>query len=76
MSSDVITRFVEQRPFEPFTMKLVDGREVYVPHSDFIGVGFAVQSVNVILPTRQLEVIDTVHVVSIRTFYPSELPST
>ena len=75
MTSDVITRFIEQRPFEPFTMKLVDGREIDVPHSDFIGLGFAVQSVNVILPTKQLEVIDIAHVISVRTFYSSALPS-
>jgi hypothetical protein len=76
MTSDVITTFVEQRPFEPFSFSLADGREVFVPHSDFITLGFAAQSVHVILPTHQREVIYAGHVVSIRTFYRSELPRT
>ena len=75
MTSDVITSFAERRPFDPFTLKLVDGREVYVPHSDFVSIGFAVQSISVMLPTGQLEVLDAGHIVSIRTFYRSELPS-
>ena len=76
MTSDVITTFFEQRPFEPFSFRLVDGRELYVPHSDFAALGFAAQSVYVVLPTNQLEVVDAGHVVSTRTFYRSELPRT
>ncbi len=37
--------------------------------------GPGILSVFVILPTGQLEVIDTAHVTSIRTFRPAELPS-
>jgi hypothetical protein len=50
-----MTRFIEQRPFVPFTMMLPNGREGHVPHSDFITVGLWVLSVNVIVPTGQLE---------------------
>ena len=75
MSSDVLVRYIEQRPFEPFTLVMTNGREIHVPHSDFVVVGYAVMSVNVLLPTGQLEVIDSAHVVSIWTFYVSGLPT-
>ena len=75
MSTDVMTLFAEQRPFVPFTMILPNGREVHVPHSDFMIAGPSVLTVFVIVPTGQLEVIDTAQVVSIRTFHAAELPS-
>ena len=74
MTSADMVLFVEQRPFVPFTMILVNGREVHVPHAEFLVTRHSVQSVYVIIPTGQLEVIDVGLVVSIRTFYPAQLP--
>ena len=74
MTSADMTRYAEQRPFVPFTMILVNGREVHVPHSDFLTTANAVQSVYVVIPTGQLEVIDVGLIVSLRTFHPAELP--
>ena len=56
-------------------MILVNGREVHVPHAEFLILGRSVLSVNVILPTGQLEVVDTGLIVSIRTFHAGELPN-
>ena len=75
MTAADMTRYAEQRPFVPFTMILVNGREVHVAHPEFLTTGNAVQSVYVVIPTGQLEVIDVALVVSIRTFHPAELPN-
>jgi hypothetical protein len=75
MTTDVMTHFIEQRPFVPFTLVLANGREIHVPHSDFVGSGRAVLNVHIIIPTGQLEVVDTALILSIRTFHPAELPS-
>jgi hypothetical protein len=74
MTTDVMTNYVKQRPFVPFTMILANGREVHVPHSDFVVGGRSVLTVSVLLPTGQPETIDTDLIVSIRTFHPAELP--
>jgi hypothetical protein len=75
MTSAVITQYVEQRPFVPFTMILPNSREVHVPHAEFLITGNSVQCVYVILPTGQLEIVDTAAIGSIRTFHPAELPT-
>jgi hypothetical protein len=75
MTTADLTNFVEQRPFIPFTLMLANGREVHVPHNEFITTGNAVQSVYVVLPTGQLEVIDAGLIVSIRTFHAAQLPT-
>jgi hypothetical protein len=74
MTTADMTSFLKQRPFVPFALILPNGREIFVPHSDFIGGGHAMLSVYVILPTGQLEIVDTAMVVSIRTFHPAGLP--
>ena len=74
MTAAVMTYYVEQRPFVPFTMMLADGREIHVPHSDFVSLGVSVMTVHVILSTGQLEIIGTALIVSVRTFHVGELP--
>lgn len=70
MIIDDIRRWKEAEPFKPFTLILTNGREIHVPHSDFVVAENAVMSVNALLPTGQLEEID-----SIPTFHISELPT-
>ena len=74
MTTNVMTRYAEQRPFEPFTMILANGREIHVPHSDFVTTGPSVLTVYVLVPNGQLEIVDTALIVSIRTFHPAQLP--
>ncbi len=59
MTTIQVVRFFEQRPFEPFTMVLVDGREFHVRHPEIATLAQAALVVNYIHPTRQVEVIDT-----------------
>jgi hypothetical protein len=75
MTTSLMTQYVQQRPFVPFTLILTNGREVYIPHSDFIAAGDAMLTVFVLLPTGRLEILDTALIVSLRTFHPAEFPA-
>ena len=33
-----LRELVHQQPFEPFTIKMVDGAKYHVPHEDFVAV--------------------------------------
>ena len=72
MTTALLTRFVTQRPFEPFTLVTADGRELHARHPEHVSLGTAAMSVVYIHPTGQLEFLDTDLVVSIRTIYPAE----
>jgi hypothetical protein len=34
----VIRDYLHKQPFQPFTMRLADGRHFFVPHPDFVAV--------------------------------------
>ena len=38
MHVDVVREALHQQPFRPFSLHLVDGRELRVPHRDFVAV--------------------------------------
>jgi hypothetical protein len=67
-----IIQFFEQRPFEPFTISTIAGREFQVLHPEVAFLGRAALVVWFVHPTRQLEVIDTGLIVSLRTIYATE----
>jgi hypothetical protein len=73
MTTDHAIRFFLQEPFEPFTLCLSDGREFHVPHLRIATIGEYGEVVYFTLPTRQVEVIDTALIVSIRTIYSSDV---
>ncbi len=72
MTTEHLIRFIMQRPFEAFTLNLANGRELHIPHPEFAQLGEFAVVVTVLLPTRQIEVVDTSLIVSIRTIYPSD----
>ena len=39
MNPDEIRETMHRVPFEPFSLRLADGREIFVTHPDFIAVG-------------------------------------
>jgi hypothetical protein len=73
MTSPPLARFFMQRPFEPFTMVLADGRELHVNHPEFADVNAQDEVVTFQHPSGQLEVIDPRLIVSIRTIYPAHI---
>ncbi len=38
MTINTILEILHQQPFQPFSLRLADGRELYIPHPDFIAV--------------------------------------
>jgi hypothetical protein len=75
MTSALLTRFVEQRPFEPFTLVTADGRDFHVPHPEYVSLGGHVLSVMYLHPNGQVEFIDAALVVSVRTVYAADVGS-
>jgi len=39
MDIEGLREALHRQPFEPFTMRLADGRFIRVPHSDFLALG-------------------------------------
>ncbi len=51
MHVDLVREALHRRPFQPFILRLVDGRSVYVAHPDFVAV--SPRRVHVINPTDE-----------------------
>jgi len=64
-------RFFMNSPFEPFTLMMIDGRELHVRNWNSATLGERAEIIYMTHPTRQVEIVDTSHIVSIRTIYAS-----
>jgi hypothetical protein len=60
-------------PFQPFTIRMSDGRSFDVPHPDFIAVGRGV--VSVIDHEDVSHTLDALHIVSINEAAPEQSPN-
>lgn len=66
MELSAIRDAVHQQPFQPFSLRLVDGREVTVRHPDFIAIADTGRRIVVFPPkSANWSVIDPLLVVSI-----------
>jgi hypothetical protein len=72
MTSDIITRFVEARPFVPFEIVTVDGRVMPVPHSDFATLERYAAAVVIYDASGRTEIVDPNLIVSLRPLQPIE----
>jgi hypothetical protein len=70
MTSEIITRFVEGRPFERFELITADGRLIKIPHSDYALLERYAAALVVYSDDGHAEFIDTDLIVSIRTLDP------
>jgi hypothetical protein len=68
-------KWFEQRPFEPFTVVLINNREFLVPHPEYATLGLYGAVVYVFHPVGQIEVIDASLILSFRTLYKSQISS-
>jgi hypothetical protein len=68
-----LARFFMQQPFEPFTLVLVDGRELHVHHIEFAMVNRDDRVVTFLHPSGQVEIVDFDLITSIRTIYPADI---
>jgi hypothetical protein len=58
MTIEQIRRLYEAQPFQPFVIHLADGREVSVPHREFIGTTPSGRTIHVALPDDSVDIID------------------
>jgi hypothetical protein len=63
MGIEGIRQALHRQPFEPFTMRLADGRALPVPHSDFVAV--APRRIIVLAEDGSWSVIEPLLVVSL-----------
>lgn len=58
MTIDRIRELYEAKPFQPFTLRLADGREVPVHHPELMIVAPSGRTVVVVQPDDRLNIID------------------
>lgn len=65
MTIDKVREVLHAKPFEPFTLRIADGRTVSVPHPDFVSVDPKGRVVHVFREDGMSEFIDIMLVTSI-----------
>jgi len=71
VTTEAVVQFFDAHPFSPFTMILADVRELHAQRADQVGIGDHALTVIFAHPARQLEIVDTALIVSLRTIYPA-----
>ena len=72
MSPDAVKKFMHAVPWRPFTICLADGRDIHVPHPDFISISRAGRTVVVTNVDDEFEMIDVFLILSIKTKRPQK----
>ena len=67
MSPDAVKKFMHAVPWQPFTLCLADGRNIHVPHPDFISISRAGRTVVVTTEDEEFEMIDVFLILSVKT---------
>ena len=67
MSPDAVKKFMHATPWKPFVLCLADGRNIQVPHPDFISISRAGRTVVVTAVDEEFEMIDVFLILSIKT---------
>ena len=73
MTTEFVVRFFEDTPFPPFTIITVDGRELNVKHPEHALFSRRAEVIYFFYPDHRVEVIDILHVVSLRTMEPADI---
>ena len=58
MTIDRIREQCQVNPFRPFTLHMADGREIHVPHRDFVAPGPLGRTIIVCRPDESHHVVD------------------
>lgn len=66
MTKEALTKAVQRQPFQAFSLHLADGREVRVPHRDFISMHPTGRTVIVYGQNEDLEILDVMLVTGLR----------
>lgn len=70
---DHLMRMFTRRPFEPFTLFTVDGRELDVRHPEQGSLDLRAETIVLFHPDRRVELVNARHVVSVRTIRPGDI---
>jgi hypothetical protein len=70
---DHLIRMFMRRPFEPFTLFTVDGRELDLRHPEQGSLGHRAETVVLFHPDRRIELVHARHIVSVRTIRPGDI---
>ena len=58
MTKEALSKAAQRNPFQPFALRLADGRAVRVPHQDFISLHPTGRTVIVYGDNEDLEILD------------------
>jgi hypothetical protein len=73
MDINGIRQALHKEPFEPFTIRLADGRGLYVPHPDFVAI--APRRVIVVAQDNSWTVVEPLLIVSLDHDGPRSSPT-
>ena len=66
MTKEALSKAIHRTPFQPFVLRLADGRAVRVPHQDFISMHPTGRTVIVYGQAEDLEILDVMLVTSLQ----------
>jgi hypothetical protein len=58
MTVEQVRKYYDAQPFRPFVMHLADGREIPVPHREFLALSPTGRTVAVYTPDEAFDVVD------------------
>ncbi|MDB5291626.1 MAG: hypothetical protein JWL69_2867 [Phycisphaerales bacterium] len=70
MTSELMVRYFEGRPFIPFEMYLADRRILKVPHPEYAAMERFAAGVTIFEDSGHIETVDAALIVSFRTLKP------
>lgn len=66
MTKEALSKAVHRNPFQPFVLRLAEGRAVRVPHQDFISMHPAGRTVIVYGQNEDLEILDVMLITALQ----------
>jgi hypothetical protein len=71
VTADHFRKVLRAQPFQPFTIHLADGRQMHVPHRDFVSMTPNGRTASIALPDNTFEIIDLLLVVGLEVRPPA-----
>jgi hypothetical protein len=65
MTIEPVRRLHRAQPFEPFSLRLADGRELAVDHPEFLAMSPVGRTISVAQPDGSFDIVDLLRVTSL-----------
>ena len=72
MEASVIREAAHAQPYQPFRLRLADGRELLIPHPDFVAVSPNGRRVIVFHPDESMSILEPLLIVSVEVPSPEQ----